>query len=402
MNNEFLLTLAKHEGRQAWLGVKMPLRMEAIDLFNSTNFRVSAALHQKFSVVWIFEKILNDLSGNSWKIVLDEVIRLFAEEGYLVLKIRNTDKLSIPMVKSFLGRRIGIKCEVEYEEIRDSGVIVFKIFRECLDLYAAKKWSFAMLTMGDKVDNVISFLKSIREYDKLYENEILIVGPQNNAYDKYEIKYIDTKLFRDDKYAEICKKKNEIIKIATNPNLMIVHDRYILGEKFFEGFEEYGYDFDFLTVKQYDTEGNEFPSYSATKKKLLYSGQVQVDDYSKLYDTQYLNGGLLIFKTHIAKKIKFNNIIMWDQMEDVEISQIAIEKGIIPRINFLSTANTLLVKSGYLASWIKDSDEKDILESCYFIDTETNFSLIKLMSKHISVRFKQWKIYRILKRIIIH
>jgi hypothetical protein len=233
-------------------------------------------------------------------------------------------------------------------------------------------------------------------------HEILVVGPQSDKYNKYNVKYVDVKQFRDEQYAEISKKKNVIIHAATKPNLMIVHDRYILGENFFEGFEEYGYDFDFLTVKQYDKNGNEFPAYCATIDKLRLAGQIKVENYNNLYETQYLNGGLIIFKTHTAKDIKFNDLLMWNQMEDVEIAKVAMEKGVIPRINFISTATTLDVKEGYLASWINESQYANRLNSPFIgISTKSHKAVLKRISKYVPRWIKQLELYQRLKMKII-
>lgn len=393
-----LLKLAQNKGRHAWAGLKMPFRMEAIDFANSTNYRLSSELHQKFKVVWLYETILNNFLGESWKIILDEAIRLLEENGYIVLKIHNTDNLSIPMVKSFIGRKFGVKCDVFYEK---GTVIVLEVHRKNINIYRQKQWTFGILTLGNQVERVCKFLESVRKNENKKISEIIVVGPRNSEYEKYAVKYIDIKQFRDQEYPEVCKKKNAIIEMANNPNLMIVHDRYILGDDFFQGFEEYGYDFDFLTVKQYDIEGNEFPSYCATRKKMVYSGQLQVNNYSKLYSTQYLNGGLLIMKTYMAKMIKFNNIIMWDQMEDVEFSKSAMENGIIPRINFLSSAITLLVKEGYLASWKIDNNKEDLLKNIEINRKDGIKHLLKNISYYIPVECKEWKIYKLLKQKLI-
>jgi len=403
--DDFLVKLAQNTGRQAWAGQRMPFAMEPIDFVNSTNYRVSNSLHQKFNVVWLFEVTVNDFKGFSWKIVLDEAIRLLGEDGYIVIRMHNTDTVSIPMVKAFFGRHIGLSCDVAYETAPDQmeDIVVLAIHRENFKQYSASLWTFGILTVGNQVGRVCKFLQSVRQNDNAYKHEIIIVGPKNQEYEKYDVRYIAPCQISSDKYAEVSKKKNAIIEHASRPNLMIIHDRYVLGHDFFSGFDEYGYDFDFLTIKQYDLEGREFPSYSATKKKMCFAGQVQVNDYSRLYETQYLNGGLVIFKTETARKIRFNNVLFWNQMEDVELAKVAMDNSIVPRINYLSSAKTLVVKSGYLTRWHVDEGNKYGDIQC--IDgqfTSIKSSLIKYAVTHIPMRYKSTCLYRFLKRHVKH
>jgi hypothetical protein len=53
----------------------------------------------------------------------------------------------------------------------------------------------------------------------------------------------------------------------------------------------------------------------------------------------------MLFKTHNLRTIPFNNLLFWDQMEDVEITQKFINNSLIPRINFINTAYAVNDKS---------------------------------------------------------
>lgn len=349
-SESYLDRLLKIKEKQAWIGERSQFDMDEIDIFSSVNFRVSPSFHQKYKVVWFYEHLLSDTKYSHWKILIDEMVRLINEEGFLVIRTIQNSHLTIPLIKNFLGRKLGIDCYIEYEmEEKKTGVwtIIFKIKRYDLEKYKDTSWTMAILTGGKKVDNVVKFLESIRKQDQNNNCEIIISGPQNDKYEKYCVKYLDMSDFRDNEYAEISRKKNAIIDIASNANLLIVHDRYLLSDKFFIGFDQYGYDFDFLTVEQFYEDGKKFPSYCAIEKQLLWSSPIRVDNYCELFDTQYLNGGLLIFKTHIAKKLRFNNLLMWNQMEDVEIAKVAMDIGVIPRINILSSAITIGVIDKY-------------------------------------------------------
>lgn len=361
--DDYLVRLISEGGKQAWAGDMPPFHMDSFDLIGSTNYRMSSSLHGKYDVVWLFQITPNDFPGHdSWKIALDESLRLLKENGKLVLKVEKLNtmqELVFSVIKAFLGRHLCFDCSTIYEKrMGKYWFMVFSVKRKNFPIYSSKLWSFGILTLGNQVERVCKFLSSIRKHDPDYKHEILVYGPENEEYASYGVKYVeDREHLMNSSYPEISRKKNAIIDVASNDNLMIVHDRFALGDDFFSGFERYGYDFDFLTVKQYDEEGYEFPSYSALKKKMT-AGIMQCNNYGYLYDGQYLNGGLIIIKTKTAKRIRFNKCLFWKEMEDVELSKVCMENSIIPRINFLSSAIVLNMRSGFLNNWIVDNGEE--------------------------------------------
>ena len=50
---------------------------------------------------------------------------------------------------------------------------------------------------------------------------------------------------------------------------------------------------------------------------------------------------LMIFKTKTLQKIRFNPLLFWAQMEDVEITYTFMQYSIVPRVNYLSTLITI-------------------------------------------------------------
>jgi hypothetical protein len=247
-----------------------------------------------------------------------------------------------------LGRNINIKTDIKLEYVNENAeyVIIFKIERLNIDKYNDNRWTFAMLTTGKKDENVLKFLESIRVNDKENKHEIIISGPKKEIYDKFNVKYLDMSKFRDDEYAEISKKKNAIAEIASNPNLLIAHDRYYLNKTFFSDFKKYGYDFDFLSIKQLFEDGTEYPSYTFLyEPDLTWTYNVICMNYQYLFRRQYVNGGIMVFKTHNLRTIPFNNLLFWNQMEDVEISNAFINNSLIPRFNFINTAYAVNDKS---------------------------------------------------------
>lgn len=336
--------------KQAWLGFYPQFNMDIIDIERCTNFRLAPNFHGKYDTVWIYETPLSQYNILSWKIIVDESIRLLKENGKLIIRTFETKEFSIPMIKSFLFRNINLNVELDFEEKRNDGsyILVLQIHRQNFEIYNDKSWTFAMLTNGKKQETVIKFLESIRNNEKT-KSQIIISGPKNESYDKYDVEYIDLSQFRDDKYPEIARKKNAIAQMATGANILIAHDRYYLDKDFFNDFEKYGYDFDFLTLKQISTTDNEeYPSYCYTYGFPLENTHVGIiQDKNVFLENTYINGGLMVFKTKILNYLKFNSMLFWNQKEDVELSEIFIKNSVIPRINFLSKSFTNRSKNDY-------------------------------------------------------
>ena len=280
--DEYLMRLAENKQKQAWVGTRPPFEMTPIDLLNSTNCRVSSKLHHQYTVVWFMEHMMCDIHPLSWKIALDEAICLLRREGKLIIRTKQNDHFTIPKLKNFLGRKIDISCEIdlEYKFKDDTWILVFNITRNNYESYLSDSWTFAVLTNGKKEKNVLHFLESIKlaheAYEKRNDIEIIICGPQNEKFDRYDVRYIDLGEFRDDCYAEISRKKNVIAKEAKNDNLLIAHDRYVLPQNFFIGFEKYGYDFGYVTVRQSYTNGDEYPAFCRMDNYLLWGNPVRV------------------------------------------------------------------------------------------------------------------------------
>jgi hypothetical protein len=151
------------------------------------------------------------------------------------------------------------------------------------------------------------------------------------------------------------QKKNTIAQAARHPNLTIAHDRYVLDTGFFEGFNRFGYDFDLCAVHQTYEDGEHYPAYCALNgPPLAWSPPVHCENYNVLHQNTYVNGGLMVFKTHTLRELQFNDLLYWNQAEDVEVSHVFTEAGIPPRMNYLSTATTIGIPKISAPQWRVD------------------------------------------------
>ncbi len=334
-----LMDYATLPGHHAWIGRFAPFNWNSLDLGHGTNFRASSVHHQRYDVVWLYEFAFDQGNLSRLELLLDEMVRLLKAGGTLVLRYEYS---MVPAVKRFLSRRHGCSAEVE-QEWRSAGEIIsaFRIRRELMECYRDPRWTFAVLTTGNREPEVVKFLQSIRERPEGAAQEIIVCGPRSSSYDAFGVTYLD-RTYRAD-VAEIAKKKNDIAALARHPNLLIAHDRYALNPDFFEGFARFGYDFDFVTIRQWFDTGEEFPSYCALQRGDLTMTTVRMlRRYDALYPGHFINGGLFAVKTHVCRALPLNPMLYWEQAEDVEFSQALRDQALPPRINCFSSAETRL------------------------------------------------------------
>ncbi len=345
-----LLALVRRHKRHLWVGNNPPFDFDSVFLPGSTNYRTSAGHHRAYDVVWSFEPDVAMLPPESVTLYLDELVRCLGADGRLVVRYHEHAKFTVVQLKRFLGRHPFLDVEVEHEKVRqaDGWVTVFRVRRQHLAEYASADWTLAILTQGKKVANVVAFLQSVRDQDPDRRHELIVCGPAHPAYEPFGVR-VHAKEYSAE-FGDICTKKNDLAHLATHPNLMLVHDRYRLDPGFFAGFDRYGHDFDFLTVPQsYDT-GEEFPSYCTGSKKrhtFAWTPPIALTDYSRVYPQHYINGGLLVVKTHTLRALRLNDLLFWNQAEDCEFTRWLQDHSLPPRINLFSRATVMGLTPAY-------------------------------------------------------
>lgn len=326
-------------GERAWIGDAPPQGMAfvACDLYRLPGFRPSVAHFGRYESVWIVQDVL-ELQG--WRILLDACVRMLARTGTLVVRYRQNQHLSIPALKRFLFRKYGIRVAVRTETVSGPELLTaFAIERDPALAPVGKTWTFGILTQGKKVDLVERFCRSVREFGGP-DHEILIVGPRHALYEPYHPTYIDKQY--STAFADICVKKNDIVDRARHENLCVLHDRYILNQDFFTGFDTFGYDYDFLTIRQHHASGKIYPSYCAMDDggHLIWGQIYECGNENESWDRHFLNGGLIIAKTALLRAVPFNALIFHNQAEDVELTAALESISVVPRINRLASAVT--------------------------------------------------------------
>ncbi|WP_143498500.1 glycosyltransferase [Pseudomonas sp. Irchel s3b5] len=330
----------------------------SVDILNTPGFRTTPADVNRFDVVWILQ---DPISLQGWRILLDSSIRMLKSSGILIVRYVQNRYISIPSLKNFLYRKYGLTVSVCAEIINGEEIVTaFKIDRQYCIETMNKRWTFGILTQGKKIHLVAKLCKTIRDYGGC-EHQIIIVGPQNAAYDEYEPIYIEKQY--STVLSDICVKKNDMVNLAAHENLCILHDRYWLGDDFFIGFEKYGYDFDFLTIRQQHQSGKNYPSYCAIddKSHLIWGPIYECGNEHQTWNRHYLNGGLIVAKKSLLQLVPFNPLIFHNQAEDVELAKQLDSISIVPRINRYSSAIT---------------DVPDHLTDAFTVSEETDYERV--------------------------
>lgn len=204
------------------------------------------------------------------------------------------------------------------------------------------KWSFGIITNGQKNEQVNSLINSIIK-QKIPNYEILICGEFNYTDSvKYPIVSLEDVIVDDDIRAPITIKKNKIVEKAKYQNLMIMHDRYLLPDDWFLNMKKYGNYFEILTMPNIGPNGgrvNDWGEYLG-KPSQIYKEISHLMPYNKWSNGWYSQGGLLIIKKSLYLINKLDARLFWDELEDVHFSQIANLNGIFYYIDIKNKVYT--------------------------------------------------------------
>lgn len=340
----------------AWVGDSLPfIECEQLVLTLSTNLRADPVHHNSYKVVFIFSKSIFEYE-DCWKLILDESVRLLGDESFLIIRSADNGYGTLFELKSQLFRNKNIDVSL-IKQIKDSeeGVIsIFRVKKNKRINYKDKSWTIGILSNGKKEDVVINLINSLIEANRFnLPMEFIIAGPEiiDERINKLTIKYVNTTV--QDELPRISEKKNKIIDAAEMANIAIFHDRYVVKNDFFEGFENFGYNFEFLTIKQFYENGNEFPAYLAFKhKEKKWQTPLNILNHDLVFSGSFLNGGLIIFKKGIFLEPLFNNLLLHNEAEDVELAFYLSENGIIPRFNGFSSSKTIGIPLDYTSTFI--------------------------------------------------
>ena len=228
-------------------------------------------------------------------------------------------------------------------------------------------FTFGIITLGGQDDFINEIIKSIIN-NNIPNYEIIIVGNTKiNKTDKIMIYEFDETI----KPAWITKKKNLIVLNAKYENIVLLHDYVKFCDNWYEGFLNFGNNFDWCITKIINKDGNRFRDYTLFPHvvdylNIFYSPGKDIDRYfdnncllpynfinnEKTNKYMYISGSYYVIKTTIALNNLLNENLVWGKGEDVEYSKRLHSKGIIIKCNPYSSVKFLKYKQS--VHWEKE------------------------------------------------
>lgn len=345
MPNDFLINYTG--GRGIDLSRESVLKNARHSYSKPTNLFFLKNLTKPESLDFIYIKGISETKFH--RLIFKEMLNYCKVGGYLIIEYGVQELLKYLDLKKEI-----LLCAIEEAELVEESkkVIILKKTKEMLkNDDSIDKWTFGIITNGRKNEWVENQISSIKK-QKIPNYEIIVCGTYYNR-DEENFKYIQFN--EKDDLGWITKKKNIICENAKYENLVIIHDRIILNDYWYQGMKKYGNYFEVLSCIIKDKEGNragDWITYGNWYPKFPRVGLLEYYDWDKM---GCLDGGLCIIKKSIWKNNRWNENLFWNQSEDAELSHRWYRHGIVTRFNPHASCLTLSWRHGSLPIYEFDS-----------------------------------------------
>jgi hypothetical protein len=340
-----------------WGGTMSPLGRLTIcaDIYDAhKDFRVAPDLHRSFPLVMLVERDLATVKA--WPIVVDEALRLLAPGGTLLLRYSQSALLTSFALKHQLmaWTRGAIEPVTETIYADNLAQSAFRLTGPSRPAPSLTSYSFCMITDGNRHAEVDRFIASIRALEGLdeIEYEILVCAPAAEC--ARLVGQPQLRAIQQDQGFEtkgwITRKKNQLVEAARFENLVVAHDRYRLPADFLTMVTAFGADFDVLVCAQQLPNGERFPDWVTLGSAWCWTASAMLD-YDDYTPHQYINGGIMLAKREVVRETPWNELLFWQQAEDVELTRRLQQRGRVPRLARHVVAVTAHAIPEYLASF---------------------------------------------------
>jgi len=232
-------------------------------------------------------------------------------------------------------------------------------------------FTFGIITDGNN-DNYINIIIDSIKNNSIPNYEIIIVGNTKIINPEILIFPFDETI----KTGWITKKKNIIATHAKYENIVLLHDYIKLNNNWYEGFLEYGDNFDWCITKILNINNNRYRDYTLFPYKVDYLNidfsPVDISDYFKdncllPYDFEnniktnkymYISGAYYVIKKNIALLYPLDEKLVHGGGEDVELSKRLHNNGIIIKCNRFSSVT--LLKYKHQIHWEKEVNQNEL------------------------------------------
>jgi len=337
--------------RILWAGRMPPLARLEVDtrLLNPENdFRMPPEAHQAYDLVYLVENDLGKIKA--WPVVVDESLRLLRPGGVLVIRMTNTPMCSIFALKHLIHQWGGL--EPLFEFTCEDGATEFAVrnSRTAARPLASTGISFGIITDGKRRDRLSAFIQSVYALERAngQQVEVLVCGPNTIKADLAamfpQVHFVvDTGDFAEQGW--ITRKKNQLVDSARYDTLVIAHDRYTIDAGFLLALQQFGSDFSVAVCRQVRPDGRRFPDWVSLGAQWSWSSPAMLE-YGDWTPHMFINGGIIIGKTEVLRMVRWNELLFWNQAEDVELTRRLMSQGFIPRLVRKAVAVSHLTRPG--------------------------------------------------------
>jgi hypothetical protein len=182
-------------------------------------------------------------------------------------------------------------------------------------------FTIGIVTAGNNQYGLQEILASIEALNIPDENyEVIVVGGNQD----YESKWLRMVAFDETpKQAWITRKKNIITTKARFENIVYMHDYIKFDNGWYEGFKEFGNDFDLCMNPIINADGSRFRDWTLWPDDLIDILGPWNRHYllpyteTELTPYMYFSGAYWVAKKHVMRKFPLDERLSWGESEDV-------------------------------------------------------------------------------------
>lgn len=186
-------------------------------------------------------------------------------------------------------------------------------------------FTIGIVTAGNNQYGLQEVLASIEALDIPDDNyEVIVVGGDQD----YESQWLKMIAFDEThKKAWITRKKNIITTKAKFENIVYMHDYIKFNPGWYDGFKEFGNDFDLCMTPIQNADGSRFRDWTLWPDDLTHILGTWNRHYllpyeeDKLSQFMYFSGAYWVAKKHVMRKFPLDETLSWGESEDVKWSK---------------------------------------------------------------------------------
>lgn len=274
--------------------------------------------------------------------------------GHLVIRFEEYDNLKVAQFKLdyALFFRHSLELSYRHKQGKTYTYVFRKVFANPDKPDGMARWTFGIITLGSRNEWVEQMIRSIVA-QKIPHFEIIVCGKYFEREEPF-IRYVE---MPNDEIPNLTRKKNRIVQEARFENVVVLHDRIVLEDGWYEGMKRFGNDWDFLGCKvthrgsrSYDWFTTGYPTYL-----MEFDQKRAALEYADWDRWAVINAGIFILKKRAFKEAQWNEKDYYPGNDDMIFCTDLENKGFLPRFNPYSSCRALSFHALDLLTHRKDA-----------------------------------------------